>query len=188
MRRRFIEAEAALPKQARTPDQPASQFIATIGALYAVEARARELTPEQRHALRAEHSRPILDQIAALAQVHLHAVRPDSLMGEALHYLSGQWPKLVRFLDDGRYPVDNNLCENAIRPFVVGRRNWLFADTVRGATASANLYSLIETAKANGVEPYQYLRMLFTALPHAKTADDYAALLPWRIAACTDNP
>lgn len=75
----------------------------------------------------------------------------------------------------------NNACENAIRPFVVGRRNWLFADTQDGAKASANLYSLLETAKANGVEPFAYLRDLFARLPRAQTADDYEALLPWNL-------
>ena len=73
------------------------------------------------------------------------------------------------------------MCENAIRPFVVGRRNWLFADTVAGANASANLYSLIETCKANRVDPYRYLVALFKALPSAKVADDYEQLLPWRL-------
>ncbi len=87
----------------------------------------------------------------------------------------------MRFVDDGRYPIDNNACENAIRPFVVGRRNWLFADTVGGAKASANLYSLIETAKANGIDPYRYLCALFVALPNASCLEDYEALLPWRI-------
>ena len=109
-----------------------------------MEARAKALSPEQRQHLRAEHSRPILDRIAALAQAHLHTVAPGSLLGQALHYLTGQWSKLIRFLDDPRYPIDNNDCENAIRPFVIGRRNWLFSDTVGGAHASANLYSLID--------------------------------------------
>ena len=84
-------------------------------------------------------------------------------------------------MDEGNYPIDNNLCENAIRPFCVGRRNWLFADTVGGANASANLYSLLETCKANGVEPYVYLRDLLVALPYAQSANDYEALLPWRL-------
>jgi transposase len=88
----------------------------------------------------------------------LPRIAPQSLTGKALSYLHGQWPKLVRVLDDGRIPLDTNLVENSIRPFVVGRKNWLFADTVRGAQASANLYSVIETAKANGIEPYAYLR------------------------------
>ena len=88
----------------------------------------------------------------------------------------------MRFIDDGQFPVDNNACENAIRPFVVDRRNWLFADTVAGASASANLYSLIETAKANSVEPYRYLCALFAKLPKATRLEDYEALLPWRFA------
>lgn len=102
-------------------------------------------------------------------------------MGEALHYLHGQWPKLIRFLQNGTWPLDPNPVENTIRPFVVGRKKWPFADTVGGANASANLYSLIETEKANGVEPYRYLVALFGKLPLAQTADDYEALLPWNI-------
>ena len=85
-------------------------------------------------------------------------------MGKALYYLSAQWPKVVRYVNDGRYPIDNNFCENAIRPFCVGRRNWLFRDTVGGATASANLYSLLQTCQANGVDGYRYLKALFAAL------------------------
>ncbi len=92
-----------------------------------------------------------------LLLAHRHSVVPGSLLGKALNYLHDQWPRLERFVSNGAFPIDNNPCENAIRPFVIGRRNWLFADTVAGATASANLYSLIETAKANGVEPYVYL-------------------------------
>lgn len=106
---------------------------------------------------------------------------PNSLLGKALHDLSAQWPKLIRFVGNGAWPIDNNVCENAIRPFVVGRRNWLFADTVGGAKASANLYSLIETCKANRIEPYRYLVDLFRKLPSARTADDLEALLPWHL-------
>jgi transposase len=91
------------------------------------------------------------------------------MIGKALTYLNNQWPKLMRYLDDGRLSIDNNPVENAIRPFVIGRRNWLFSDTARGAKSSANLYSLIETAKANGLEPYAYLRHLFTELPKVQT-------------------
>jgi transposase len=180
-RRRFIEAEAALPKSARSPEQPATQFIALIRELYAIEARARELQLDAagRLRLRQEYSTALLARIEQLLLAHLHAVMPESLLGKALHYLHEQWPKLVCFVDDGEYPIDNNPCENAIRPFVVGRRNWLFADTVGGAHASANLYSLIQTALANEVDPYRYLRAVFATLPTATTVDDYAALLPW---------
>jgi len=180
-RRRFVEAEAALPKNARGPEQPATQFIAAIAALYAVEKEARERSAEERTVLRREKSRPALDRLEQLLLAHRHSVLPQSLLGKALHYLEAEWPKLARFVEDGRYPIDNNFCENAIRPFVVGRRNWLFADSVGGANASANLYSLIETAKANGVDPYRYLCALFAALPKATRLEDYEALLPWRI-------
>ncbi len=122
----------------------------------------------ERQRLRAEHSRPVVAEIEQLLLRHLHAVLPQSLFGKALHYLHGQWPKLVRYLDEGAWPISNNPCENAIRPFVVGRRNWLFSDTVGGATASANLYSLLETCKANGVDTYTYLVALFKALPHGQ--------------------
>ena len=183
-RRYFVEALDALPKQARTPEQPAVQFIALIGELYAVEARVQErnLSVAEHLRLRQQVSVPVLARIEALLLAHLHAVVPGSLLGKALHYLSAQWPKLSRFVTDGSFPIDNNPCENAIRPFVVGRRNWLFADTVGGANASANLYSLLQTCKVNQVEPFRYLAALFKALPLAQTADDYEALLPWHIA------
>ena len=183
-RRYFIEAVDALPKGARTSEQPAVQFIELIGQLYAVESRAQDckMGPQARLAERQRHSVAVLEHIQALLLTHLHAVVPGSLLGKALHYMSAQWPKLSRFVNDGTYPIDNNPCENAIRPFVVGRRNWLFSDTVGGVNASANPYSLLQTCKVNGIEPYRYLAALFTALPMAKTADDYEALLPWRIA------
>jgi hypothetical protein len=94
------------------------------------------------------------------------------LLGKALHYLHGQWPKLTRYIENGAWPISNNPCENAIRPFVVGRRGWLFSNTMAGAQASAHLYSLVETCKANQIEPYRYLLWLFKELPHASTADD----------------
>ncbi len=108
---------------------------------------------------------------------------PATATGKALHYLHHEWPKLVRYLDDGRLEIDNNRAENAIRPFVTGRKNWLFSDSVRGVKASAILYSLIETAKANQLEPYTYLRRLFTELPKANTIEAIEALLPGNISA-----
>ena len=88
------------------------------------------------------------------------------------------WPQLNTFLADGHIPIDNNLAENAIRPFVIGRKNFLFSGSPRGAAASATLYSLIETAKANGFEPRAYLIHLFEQLPKATTPEEIAALLP----------
>lgn len=185
-RRAFVEAEAIVPKAIRPPDHLATRFIAAIGELYAIEAKWREAEPamqtvEERLRLRQAHGVPALARLETLLLTNLHAVTPESKLGRALHYLAGQWSKLVRYVEDGRYPIDNNPGENAIRPFVVGRKNWLFSDTVAGAQASANLYSLIETCKANRVEPYRYLCELFAHLPHAQTVDDIEALLPWNI-------
>ena len=183
-RRYFNDALQVLPKDKRGPEQLAARFIELIGRLYRVEAEARDagLDADGLHRLRQERSVPVLGQIEALLLEHLHGVLPGSLLGKALHYLASQWPKLRRYVDDGRHPIDNNACENAIRPFVIGRRNWLFADTVPGATASANLYSLLQTCIANGVDSYRYLRALLVGLPKASTVDNYEALLPWRVA------
>jgi transposase len=183
-RRYFNDALQALPKNNRGPDQLSMRFIELIGKLYRVEALAREkeLGTSDLLLQRQEHSVPVLKKIYELLLASIHAVLPGSLLGQALHYLSSQWPKLERYVESGEYPIDNNGCENSIRPFVVGRRNWLFADTVGGANASANLYSLLETCKVNGVDGYRYLHALLIALPGAKTPDDFEALLPWNIA------
>jgi hypothetical protein len=114
-----VEAEAALPKAARSPEQPATQFIAAIGELYAIEATARDLTVEQRLYLRQQRSRPVLTRLQAMLLAQLHRVLPASLLGWALHYLARGWPKLLRFVDDGRYPIKTT-------PVV---RGGLFADT-----------------------------------------------------------
>ena len=182
-RRYFNDALQALPKERRGPDSLSARFIDLICQLYRVEALARQrgVGVQELHQLRQRDSVPVLAQIEALLLSHLHGVLPNSLLGKALHYLSAQWSKLTRYVEDGRYPIDNNPCENAIRPFAVGRRSWLFCDTVAGANASANLYSLLQTCQVNGIDGYRYLRELLIALPKASTADDYEALLPWRL-------
>ena len=187
-RRYFNDALQALPKDRRGPDQVTVQFMDLIGQLYHVESQARQagLDANALTTLREERSLPVLNKIKALLLTNLHAVTPNTLLGKALHYAEGQWPKLEGFASNGKYPIDNNACENSIRPFVVGRRNWLFADTVAGANASANLYSLLQTCKVNGIDGYQYLRQLLIALPKAKTADDFDALLPWSIGIAAD--
>ncbi len=182
-RRYFFDAVQALPKDKRGSEQVAVKFLDLIAELYRVESLARQEAVDA-NALtlrRKEQSVPVLKTIEALVLANLHAVAPKTLLGQALHYAAAQWSKLERYVHDGRHPIDNNACENSIRPFVVGRRNWLFADTVGGANASANLYSLLQTCKVNGVDGYQYLRKLMIELPKAKTADDYDALLPWSL-------
>jgi transposase len=187
-RRYFIEAEEVLPKEARGAHQPATQFIHLIGKLYAAEAHARQMTPQQRHRLRTRYSRKVLDAIKALLDDYLETTLPGGKLGQALGYLGNQWSKLVRYVENEAWPICNNACENSIRPFVLGRKNWLFSDTVAGAKASANLYSLIESAKANDLDIYRYLIDLFKALPYAKTADDYEALLPWKLGTPAQKP
>lgn len=181
-RRKFDEAlkgmRGADRKATSRKESVALQGLGWIQKLYAIEKSAKDATPAERHQLRQERSRPVVDALRRWLDDALPRVAPQTLTGKALGYLDHQWPKLVRVFDDGRTPLDTNAVENAIRPFVVGRRNWLFADTVRGAHASANLYSIVETAKANGLEPFAYLRLVFTELPRASTLPDFEALLP----------
>jgi len=177
-RRKFSEAAKAQGKKPKAGK--AQQGLALIQKLYRVEQRAKDLTAEDRYAYRREHARPILQTLRDWLDRSLPQAPPNTAVGKALNYLSNEWDKLVRYLKDGRLAIDNNRAENAIRPFVVGRKNWLFSDSVKGINASANLYSLIETAKANGLEPYVYLRHVYTELPKAQTVTDVEALLPWQ--------
>lgn len=176
-RRRGFEAIKALPN-ARA-DTPAHELVRRIDALYALEREFKALTDEERARRRRECALPLLERLHDWARDRAAETLPSGKLGEAFAYLLTQWPKLVRYVDDGRLAIDTNLAENAIRPFAIGRRNWLFADTVKGAKASAMLYSLIATARANGLEPYAYLRNLFEKLPHARTVADFEALLPF---------
>jgi len=175
-RRKFSEAVKAQGRNKKRGK--AHRGLTLIQKLYRVEKQARKLKPEKRHEHRDRHARPILDEMRTWLDQVLPQVPPTSATGKALNYLHNEWGKLIRYLDDGRLQIDNNAAENAIRPFVVGRKNWLFSTSVKGVAASANLYSLIETAKANGLEPYAYLRYLFTELPKAQTVDAIEALLP----------
>jgi transposase len=181
-RRKFDEALKA--QKATGRGGLAAAGLALIQKIYRVEKAAREagLGATQRHQLRQKESRPLWDELRRWLDSARGHAPPSTLVGKALAYLDGQWSRLIRVLDDGRLEVDNNLCENAIRPFVLGRKSWMFADSPAGAEASARLYGLVETAKANGLEPYAYLHRVFTDLPKAKTLADVEALLPWAIA------
>lgn len=128
-----------------------------------------------------EKAGPVLKEFKEWLDKTYPLTPPKGLLGSVISYALKQWDRLTRYLEDGRIKPDNNLAENAIRPFVVGRKNWLFSGHPNGAKASATLYSLIETAKANNIEPYRYLRCLFEKLPSARSMDEYKALLPNRI-------
>jgi transposase len=182
-RRKFDEAKKAQPSDIGH----AKTALAFIRELYLIERELTErehpVTAERRLEVRTARSAPIVAQFHAWLEALAPKVLPESRLGKAVYYTLGQWQKLTQFLKHGEIPLDNNRVENAIRPFVVGRKGWLFSDTVKGALASANLYSLVETAKANGVEPHAYLTFLFERLPHLKTVGGFEALLPWNVKA-----
>jgi transposase len=181
-RRKFVEAAKALGKGKKKAGS-AQEALDYIAKLYALEQSARDqkLTAEQIQKLRRAKSKPILEKFKQWLEKKADQVPPGSHIGKAVFYTLGQWDRLTVYLEDGRLHPDNNLAENAIRPFVVGRKNWLFSATPDGAQASASLYSLIETAKANNLDPYWYLRYLFERLPLAETTQDYKNLLPNRV-------
>jgi transposase len=152
----------------------AGEAVQTIRDLYAIEkkARAMGLPPESIYEERQQKSKPIVDQFKSWLDELAPTVVPKSLLGTAANYTLGQWPRLIKYLDNGIIKMDNNLAENAIRPFVVGRKNWLFFEQPGGAAAGAILYSLIESAKANGLEPYKYFCYIFDHLPGIDVEDD----------------
>jgi len=173
VRRRFVEAT-----HGRKHTAAAHQMVALIHKLYQVERAAREKAPEARKALRQKRARPILDKIKTWLDEKVVKVLPKSPLGEAIAYTLGLWPKLTTYLEDGHIEIDNNKAENAIRPFVIGRKNFLFSGSPRGADASATLYTLVESAKANDLEPWAYLNYMFEKLPAAKSEKALLALLP----------
>lgn len=181
-RRKFKEVTKAAGNKSDSTGNAASA-LKYISKLYKIEKEARDqkLTPKQLYEQRQSLAVPILDEFKKWLDARVEKVPPKSLLGKAIHYTLSQWHRLIQYTTDGIIRPDNNLVENAIRPFVVGRKNWLFSDTVQGARASALIYSLIETAKANGLEPYWYLKYLFECLPGAMTEKDFRALLPYNV-------
>lgn len=183
-RRYFVEAKTIQPKG---KTGKADQALAWIQQLYLIEKRIKNDPPDQRYQIRQQQAKPIIDKMETWLQKSLLHVPPKTALGKALQYLHNQWERLVGYLDDGSYPMDNNLAENAIRPFAVGRKNWMFSNSQAGAKASANLYSLIQTAKTNGLNPYEYLKQVFKELPNASNVETIEALLPWNLAESLDS-
>ena len=178
VRRRFVEAVKVQPKGKRGL---ADEAVALIGKLYGIERDYKDADDATRLLARQQHSLPALATLRTWLDKTLPGVTPKSALGTALSYLRDYWPRLTRYTERGDLPIDNNRAENAIRPFVIGRKAWLFSDTVAGANSSAVIYSVLETAKANGVEPYTWLRRVLRDLPAAKTVEEVEALLPWNV-------
>ena len=181
-RRKFVEASKAAPvKKKGTKVSKADVAIGKIRKLYAIEKRIEKLPPEEKTRQRQQLAQPVLDDLKAWLEKNSTRVPRDSLTYKAIQYTLNQWELLIGYLADGRLNISNALAENAIRPFAVGRRNWLFADTPRGAKASATVYSLIETAKANGLEPFAYIHHVLQHIGGASTVEEIEALLPWNV-------
>ena len=171
VRRKFDEALQTLPKDKRQ-GSPAAVGECYCTKLFQLEETLSELTAEERYTKRLELEKPVLDALLAWAEDASVKTAPKSALGKALHYLREQWPYLIRYLEDGRLELSNNRAERSIKPFVMGRKNWLFSNTPAGAQSSAVIYSLIETAKENDLDPYRYLVWLLHIAPEQSQKDE----------------
>ena len=181
-RRYFFDALALLsPMARRNAASAAHKGFAFCEDLFMIERDLKETTPEERFEGRLARSKPVLDEFHAWLRKAAIDVVPKTPTGKAIAYCLNQWCKLTAFLADGRLEISNNRAERSIKPFVIGRKNWLFADTPRGADASATIYSIVETAKENGIDPRTYMAYLFERIPNVKwtVPETLDPLLPW---------
>lgn len=158
-------------------------MVKIIRSLYQIEEnlRVQQADAAMTKAVRQQQAKPILDQMKSYLDDKSKTVLPSCPVGKAIAYTLKRWPYLTTYLEDGRYEIDNNRTERAIKPFVTGRKNWLFSNCVQGADASARLFSLIETARANKINLVAYLCHIFKELPNCTRLEEYEALLPFNI-------
>ena len=180
-RRKFTEALKALPADQKDKPVAAKVALDYCNRLFAVERQLKGMSAEDRYQKRLQLSKPILDEFHAWLKRQRQLALPKSAFGQAIAYCLNQWDDLNHYLLDGRLEIDNNRAERSIKPFVIGRKNFLFSNTPRGAKSSAIIYSVIETAKENNLKPYNYLMYLFEQLPNVDTNDPDVidSLLPW---------
>lgn len=181
-RRGFVEALAVLPKEERKNGTSATaKGLAYCNRLFEIERELKELSPEERKAERLARSVPVLNEFHAWLTKQSTIMLPKSAFGKAVTYCLNQWDKLQGYLLDGRLEIDNNRAERAIKPFVIGRKNWLFSNTPRGAKTSAILYSIVETAKENGLKPFDYITYLLEQVPNLNLDEPGVldSLMPW---------
>ena len=179
-RRKFKEAEIAQPKG---KTGKANMALNHIQKLYRLEIQLKDKTPDEKYQGRQEKAKPLLAQF--YQWLEKANVPPKTALGKAIQYCKNQWPKLNRYIEDGDLNIDNNRAERAVKPFVIGRKNWLFSNTANGAKTSAMLYSMIETAKANGLIPFDYLMHCLEQL--SKPQVDIHSLLPWNVKLSTEK-
>jgi transposase len=175
-RRYFTDALKALPKDSKRLRTKTNEGLSFISELYKIESKIKDYPIEKRLEYRLEKSKPILDRFSAWLDEQAAISLPKSKLGEAIQYTINQWDYLKNYLLDGRLEIDNNRTERSIRPFVTGRKGWLFSNTPKGATSSAIIYSIVETAKENKLKPYDYMKYLLEQIPNM---DDLDQLLPW---------
>lgn len=181
-RRQFTDALAAQSAEVREKGgTEAHKGLKFCQELFKIESDLRDVAPEERYAARLERSKPVLDKMYVWLQSAKCELLPKSATGRAVGYCLNQWSKLICFLEDGHLEIDNNRSERAIKPFVIGRKNWLFSNVPKGASSSAIIYSIIETAKENSLDLFRYLTYLFEQLPNINVKDTSALdnLLPW---------
>lgn len=172
-RRYFIDAKKLQGQKTGRADV----VLSFIQKLYAIESRIKEKSTEEKYIARQAFSVPLLNELEQWLNKNLLTLVGKTKISEAINYLQNQWGKLIRYVEDGRINIDNNRAERAIKPFVIGRKNWLFSNTANGAKASATLYSIVETAKANGLIPHEYITICLEKL--CQPNPDMNALLPW---------
>jgi transposase len=180
-RRKFDEAIKACPKGSDQTLLVSQEGLNFCNRLFAIERSLENKTSEERLEGRRFESKPLLEAFLTWLNEKSRQVLPKSALGTAIQYCLNQWGKLQVVLEDGRLELSNNRAERAIKPFVIGRKNWLFSNTPKGASASATIYSIVETAKGNGLSPYHYLEYLFERLPNIdlKSPRELDDLLPW---------
>ena len=177
-RRKFTDIIKSLPKNTDIKGTVAAAALGYINALFKIEEEAKDMTPADRQECRQENAKPIVDKYFTW----LRSVRDDCTgsLQKAVDYSLNHEEELRVYLTDGRLDISTNLCENALRPFCVGRKNWLFAATPNGAKASATCYSIIETAKANGIDPFEYIKYIFTVFKDSDIGSlDMEDYMPW---------
>ncbi len=178
-RRRFTDAIKILPNKAS--GTPAHHAVDLFGKLYEIERRIKGLSDRERYKIRQKESVPILAELKIWLDEMQPKVTGDSKLGKAIAYTVQNWEKLSYYVKDGRWPIDNNIAEREIKAVVIGRKNWLFSDSVEGAHTIAIMYSLVATARANGVDLYKYLTYVIKTMPMLRTVEEAKVLLPWNM-------
>jgi len=184
-RRKFTDIVKIIKKK----DTLAHQALLKIAGLYKIEEEIKDLTPEERKRIRNEKAVPILGEYKKWLDTYAGKVPPQSPIGKAIGYSRNNWAELERYLDDGRLEIDNNATERSIKPFALGRRNWLFMGNPKSAQAAANIYSLIETCKSHHLNPYNYLKDVCEKLAKPKVdLSTMISLLPYNWKPAENNP